>query len=167
MSDLEEQISALRELVERQSEELSHLRSEVVALRSSPATAELHEADAEPINVMSRRRMLGTAGVAAAAGAVGLVASGLPAAAATGDNMIVGKINDAASPTALKLNTAHPSALQVFGSGDSFDANALPAMVLGYSVPSTSGPRSGVTQPIRTRARAGREVRRCRGHLPR
>ena len=169
MADIEARLAALQQLVEAQADELSRMRSEMSRERSGARRWRSPKRVAARRQPMSRRHLLGKAGVAAAAGAVGLVAAGQPAAAgqSDGETFDLGRVNQAFTTTNLHDGRSAAATARVCSSTTlaSFDQAAVTGVILAYAGPARPGPRSGVLDPLERGARPGREVRRHRRHL--
>jgi hypothetical protein len=132
--------AALREEISGLREQLMEVTARLQALEGDENGA---DGDGKPT---SRRDLLKLAGALAAGAAGGIVLRPLPAAAASGGNMILGQANDANAPTTLgPTGTATPTALfEVLGQ----IPPTIPANPAAHTSTATPPVTTAVTVPV-------------------
>jgi hypothetical protein len=135
-------IENLAALVRGQAEELGRLRTELQELRRVPQPERQVSAPlAEPDGSVSRRRLLGKAGIAAAGAAIGSAVLARPAHADNGDSLILGERENRATNTTEAVGAERWTFL--FRDGHGFPVNWTPhtGVVVGLSVMGFPGVR--------------------------
>ena len=126
----------LRKLVAAQQEAIDELRYELDQLRGDRRRQIASPEPPEDDRALSRRALFGLAGAGIAGVAVGGAAS--PAAAANGDSVVLGQINEATATTRIAHTTGHEYpvvsgvGLAVSNAGDSNDEPAILGETVGH-----------------------------------